>query len=175
MLKPFSDEEVSKQREYIQTQTGDAFPISGIRDGFVILTTGSDALYEELVMQDLLQFAGVAPVTLLIGGLAPMRNLPFYEVMDLPANTALIQMQQSDLLKLGFEQDYLDIVKYFHPVIWFLEAGVIQRQYLYYAVNQYEDVYSYFVTAEETPTPVQIGKPLGDLCLVWSQTQKKKR
>ncbi len=59
VLKPFSDEEVSKQREYIQTQTGDAFPISGIRDGFVILTTGSDALYEELVMQDLLQFAGV--------------------------------------------------------------------------------------------------------------------
>ncbi|MCE5196895.1 MAG: hypothetical protein LLG09_07195, partial [Negativicutes bacterium] len=61
VLKPFSEVEVSKQREYIQTQTGDAFPISGIQDGFVILTTGSDSLYEELVMQDLLQLAKLAP------------------------------------------------------------------------------------------------------------------
>lgn len=173
VLKPFSEEEVTKQRKYIQTQPGGAFPVSGIQDGFVILTSGSDTLYEELVMEELLQLAKIAPVTLLIAGLAVIRSLPFYEVMDLPANSALVKMHLSDLMKLGFEQDYLNFVQYFQPVIWLLEEGVIQRQYLYYAVGQYEDVYSYFVTAEETPTPVQIGKPLRDLCLVRSETQEK--
>ncbi len=175
VLKPFSEEEVSKQREYIQTQTGDAFPISGIQDGFVILTTGSDSLYEELVMQDLLQLAKLAPVTLLIGGLAPLRSLPFYEVLDLPANTELIKMQQSDFMKLGFQQDYLSLVKYFQPAVWLLADGIIQRQYFYYAVNHFEDVYSYFVTEEEITTLVQIGKSLQNLTLVRSQTQTKEK
>lgn len=173
VLKPFSEEEVTKQREYIQTQPGDMFPVSGIQDGFVILTSGSDTLYEELFMEELLQLAEVAPVTLLIAGLAVNRGLPFYEVMDLPANCALVKMQLSDLMKLGFKQDYLNIIKNFHPMIWLLEDGVIQRQYFYYAVGQYEDVYSYLVTAEETLIPVQIGKPLHELCLVRSETQEK--
>ncbi|HZW49139.1 MAG TPA: hypothetical protein VFF80_03285, partial [Bacillota bacterium] len=124
VLKPFSEEEVTKQRKYIQTQPGDVFPVSGIQDGFVILTSGSDTLYEELFMEELLQLAEVAPVTLLNAGLAVNRSLPFYEVMDLPANCELVQMQQSDLMKLGFEQDYLNSVQYFPPVIWLVEEGV---------------------------------------------------
>ena len=173
VLKPLSEEEKLKQRKYINTKPGDEFPIPGIEDGFVILTSGSDTLYEELCMEDLLQLADLAPVTLLIAGLAPLRSEPFYEVMTLPSNSEVVKLKLSDLLSLGFEQDYLKLIKYFHPTIWRIENGVIQRQYLYYAVGQYEDVYTHFTVADATFSPFEPGNSLQEISLVRSNTQAK--
>jgi|GEM_PF-4171865 len=173
VLKPLSEEEKLKQRKYINTKPGDEFPIPGIEDGFVILTSGSDTLYEELCMEDLLQLADLAPVTLLIAGLAPLRSEPFYEVMTLPSNSEVVKLKLSDLLSLGFEQDYLNLIYYYHPTIWQVKDGMIQRQYLYYAVGQYEDVYTHFTTDEVSMFPVEIGKALQELVLVRSSSQEK--
>jgi hypothetical protein len=173
VLKPLSEEEKIQQRKYINTKPGDEFPIKGIQDGYVILTSGSDTLYEELYMEDLLQLSDLAPVTLLIAGLAPLRAEPFYEVMDLPSNSEVVKLEMSDFLSLGFEQDYLKLIKYFHPTIWQVENGIIQRQYLYYAVGQYEDLYTHFTVADATFSPLEPGNSLQEFSLVRSNTQAK--
>jgi len=173
VLKPLSEEEKIQQCKYINTKPGDEFPIKGIQDGFVILTSGSDTLYEELYMEELLQLTGFAPVTLLIAGLAPLRSEPFYEVMDLPDQTEVVKLKMSDLMSLGFEQDYLKLIKYFHPTIWQVENGIIQRQYLYYAVGQYEDLCTHFTVADATFSPLEPGESLQEFSLVRSNTQAK--
>ena len=173
VLKPLSQEERVKQHQYIDTVVNSEFPIKGLTDGYIILTTGGPNLYEELCMRELLQLSDLAPITILIAGLVSPASNSFFDKIQLPTNVEIVKIDRNGLISLGFDEDYIEIEKYYHPAVWQIEKGIIQNQYLYYVVGQYADIYEHFTNDDSMISPIQVGQPLQKLYLVQARGQER--